>query len=140
MCVVPDLIAQVGPDTRGTESLLCFGCPFTVLDTFAKIECLEVLMIRNNTDFSIRSVRFLCIDEFDGSVCRCIAHDYNEGERYPILRLLYLFECMSQPDLYGLKTLAIFGFDGLQEVLEQDWSLEFIWEIRFSRGSPRRDL
>ena len=114
MSVVPDVIAQVGPDTRGTKGLLCFCGPLSVLDTLAKVLFLEVFMINNST-----SEPFLGFDEFYGSVCRCIAHDYNEGERYPILRLLYLFESMSEPDLHGLKTLTIFGFDGFQEVLEQ---------------------
>ena len=88
--VVPDVIAQVGPDTRGTKGLLCLCCPFSVLDTLAKVLFLEVFMINNST-----CVYFLGFDEFNGPVCRCIGHDYYEGERYPILRVLYLFESMS---------------------------------------------
>jgi hypothetical protein len=94
-----------------------------VLDRLAKVLFLEVFMVNNST-----CVNFLGFDEFDGPVSRCIAHDYYEGERYPILRLLYLFESMSQPDLHGLKTLTVFGFDGPQEALELYWSLEVSWQ------------
>ena len=94
-----------------------------MLDTLAKVLFLEVFMINNST-----CELFLGFDEFDGPVGRCIGHDYNEGKRYPILRLLNLFESMSQPDLHGLKPLTIFGFDGPQEALEQDWSLEVSWK------------
>ena len=121
--VVPDVIAQVGPDTRGTKDLLCLRGPFSVLDRLAKVLFLKVFMINNST-----CENFLGFDEFDGPVCRCISHYYYEGERYPILRLLYLVESMSQPNLHGLKTLTIFGFDGPQEALEQDWSLAVSWK------------
>ncbi len=109
--MVPNLIAQVRPDTRGTEGLLSFMTPFAVLGASAKLLFLEVNMIQDFALFILK-VPFLDVDEFDGTIRWRIAHYNNEGERYPILRLLYLLKCMSQPNLHGLKTLPVFGFNG----------------------------